>query len=768
MKRKLLIFFFLVFLFPESTEAGIGPYCENKINQSVLKNIDNLKIENIEVKVDKYKKWTRNSLKILIGNFRWIPQKYKKRFDATVSVKFENDLVCDFKARIRHSGDEKDHISLKGDSIIQSIDVHLKTGHIYGITKFKLLRPNTRGNHKDEILLTELLREFNYLAPRTAYVDAKINEVQSKMIFQEKATKELLEFNHRREGPILEGDERFMFRLAKNIPDNQLSNESIGMIPILEKGVNAMLAKQTNSSWTTRSKEHSQISYNSLSNLNLAYLLYSNKYKDDKNNFYYSNYTLDNSLLALYNPRNTLKLDIYNLIIFSTNGWHGLVPNNRKFYWNSIENYFEPINYDSNANINLGIGSYLLPFSEQIELAFNKLEDLLNQLNIQKFNKKIKFRGINLNDQEAAKKVNIIKNNLHTLKKMYQKIDPKILKHNINNMIEKKMWNKFYESIYEIDPNIYLVKQSPKNDLFEVCENKSFKCKSYNFNENQIKDLVEGRLIENNKEYQYLGKNVDADNLLISAKYKMIKLQDSYFYFDENVRYVHDKEKNEFNIYQGKLGAKTFFYEGFLKDIKINFFGYKNDINLLPPNYPIDQRGLTGCLSLILLKVKNVSIKSNDSSCEDAVNLINIKGSLNKIDITNSYGDALDIDFSIVDIDNINVSLAGNDCIDLSKGNYKLNKLNLLNCGDKALSVGEKSILQLNEINAEKTIIGISTKDSSVVTIENANIKDSEKCLEVKRKKQEFSGGILNINDLDCHNAVIINEIGSFINHKNI
>ena len=72
----------------------MGPYCDNKIKQSVLKNIDNLKIKNIEVKVDNYRRWTRNSLNIITGNFRWIPQKYKKRFNANVSVKFENDLIC--------------------------------------------------------------------------------------------------------------------------------------------------------------------------------------------------------------------------------------------------------------------------------------------------------------------------------------------------------------------------------------------------------------------------------------------------------------------------------------------------------------------------------------------------------------------------------------------------------------------------------------------------------------------------------------------------
>ena len=49
-------------------------------------------------------------------------------------------------------------------------------------------------------------------------------KAETKMMLQEKAAKELLEYNNRREGPILEGDQRFFFKLVENIPDNQLSN----------------------------------------------------------------------------------------------------------------------------------------------------------------------------------------------------------------------------------------------------------------------------------------------------------------------------------------------------------------------------------------------------------------------------------------------------------------------------------------------------------------------------------------------------------------
>ena len=63
-----------------------------------------------------------------------------------------------------------------------------------------------------------------------------------------------------------------------NLPNNQLSNWSIGVVPILEYGINAMFARQINTNWILRSDKHATISYNSLSNLNSAYLLYLNRY----------------------------------------------------------------------------------------------------------------------------------------------------------------------------------------------------------------------------------------------------------------------------------------------------------------------------------------------------------------------------------------------------------------------------------------------------------------------------------------------------------
>ena len=163
-------------------------------------------------------------------------------------------------------------------------------------------------------------------------VDVRINEANSFMIFQEKAAKELLEFNKRREGPIFEGDERFFFRSVEKLPSNQKSNWDIGVVPLMNNSVKHLLARQVNTNIMQKSKGLNEMSFNSSTNLNLIYLYYSNKFQDGTNNFNYFDYDLDNTLLAMFEPKNILKLDAYNLLIQSTNSQHGLAVNNRKFF----------------------------------------------------------------------------------------------------------------------------------------------------------------------------------------------------------------------------------------------------------------------------------------------------------------------------------------------------------------------------------------------------------------------------------------------------
>ena len=113
------------------------------------------------------------------------------------------------------------------------------------------------------------------------------------------------------------------------------------------------------------------------------------------------------------------------------------------------------------------------------------------------------------------------------------------------------------------------------------------------------------------------------------------------------------------------------------------------------------------------------------------------------------------------EIKKIEVSNALNDCVDFSAGVYKLNILNLRNCGDKALSVGEKSFLILDEIFAENIKTGIASKDSSIVKLKNAEFKNLKTCVSAYNKKREFSGGFIEMQNMKCENYLKKVEIDS-------
>ena len=171
---------------------------------------------------------------------------------------------------------------------------------------------------------------------------------------------------------------------------------------------------------------------------------------------------------------------------------------------------------------------------------------------------------------------------------------------------------------------------------------------------------------------------------------------------------------------------------------------------------------LTGCLTFIDSYVENINIISKFSVCEDSINFIRTKGSINNIVIENSLSDALDLDFSNIKISSLFIKKAKNDCLDMSFGKYILEDALIEDCGDKGISLGEKSNLRVDKAKISNTEIGFAAKDSSVVHLNDTHI-DSNICLAAYRKKQEFLGAIIKYNNLNCSNKKIINQKGSVV-----
>ncbi len=754
----LIILNFVFFSNLKSENQTQLPGCNNKISKNFILNHLEFKIKTIEIDTHDYRNWIVNNIRIITSNTRFIPNSFKKRFNATISVTYDNGVKCILIGRVRHSGDAKDHITFKDNSIIQSLDIVLDEGNIKGITRFKLFKPDVRGVLEDVVIQTQILRNFGFLAPRSFKVDARINETKSIMLFQEKAAKELLEYNNRREGPILEGDQKFFFELVKNIPDNNLSNWSVGTPVLRNKSSKVMLSKLTNANLINKGEIHKQISLDALNKLNLIYLYWSNRFQDSKNNFFFFDYDLDNTLLSLFNKDQIIKLDEYNLFMQATNSHHALSASNRKFYWNSIENFFEPIMYDANPDIEKDFSTTTtvinrLPISKYFLKSIDNLELKLKNININELHEKTLLSGLSLTEEKLRTKINKIKKNLKVIKTNYEKnLTQETISYNNYNYIDNIL-KKFNENLSEIKPETYLLKHR-KNDLFR-CKVYLENCELFDIMDKDLVKLLEGEFKKDNIYYQYIGNNLDLKDFDEKKKYKYRKFLNTNIIYDEGIQIEIDEEKNLLRIEQKKIGARLSIINGSLENTTIFYNGI--DINnekektLNPPlNYPIDNKGLTGCISLINLNLKDINLSASNSNCEDTINFINSKGTVGNILIENSYSDALDVDFSKLKIKNIKIFNALNDCVDFSYGIYEIGELDLKNCGDKGVSIGEASSVIIDQVNVDKSETGIATKDSSNLKLHSGIIKNSETCISAYNKKQEFLGAFIEIGSVNC------------------
>ena len=721
-------------------------------NSYKKKNL-NYELSLVNIEINDYKKWQVNNLRILTNNTHFIPSKFKKKFLSKVKFLYNNNSSCTFNAKIRVHGDLKDHILYKDGKVFQSLDVHLIDGHINNITKFKLFLEGTRGNYKEEIFMTELLRKLGYLSPRTKKVSVKLNNENLNMLFQEKTTKEFLEFNKRREGPILEADEKYMMRFASKIQNNP----NINWPKVFEQfklGQKIQLSKQTNSNWSVKNYYFLKNSFDAVNKLNFVYLNHLKLMSDLKDDYSILNITLSNELLAQKSEIYEKKLNIYNILILAANGQHALYANNRKFYWNSFDQYFEPIYYDGNFKINQKPEKTNLLFDENFKNSFEDLSILIDNLDKEEFFKSIIQNNPSFNKDEIVEYFSNLENNINYLKKIYDneksKYSPNI------NYKYNELTEIFFDNLenQKIDIKLVsLIPQKKKEKLnFMVCNLNLEDCqKNINFSKENLKQLLESKLKINNHNYQFLQPEIPSQNL-----YKKILLNDEFFekvsfFIDKESFYSFDKKKKVFEVFQGNEKSRAFFKDGKINDVTIRFHGINQQLdNIILNQY--DYNTLTGCLSFININFSKTNLETQNSNCEDGINILVSNGVLNTLNVNDSSFDGVDIDFSDLDIKKVNVTNALNDCIDLSGGNYNVKDLNLSNCGDKGVSVGEQSTIKAKNINIQNVDIGIASKDTSYTEINKANITNAKKCLTAYKKKQEFNGAHILVKDLSCKN----------------
>ena len=229
----------------------------------------------------------------------------------------------------------------------RSLSLRLINGNILNAVKFKLLLPETR-NNLHEILGSLLMKNVGFIVPETFQVKTNINGSEAIMLFQEDATKEILERNRRREGPIFEGDENILWSY-KNYENFFLKKLS--------------LARLINKKWFLKGKSAEFVSLNSFIKIQKAFVEYS------------QNMVINKQLIIFPNNLANNSFQEYFLTLLAMNGAHGLRPHNRRFFFNSLSNFFEPIYYDGD----LALDKKGVEFSGHFKIDNDLLKNAFNE-----------------------------------------------------------------------------------------------------------------------------------------------------------------------------------------------------------------------------------------------------------------------------------------------------------------------------------------------------------------------------------------------------
>ena len=206
----------------------------------------------------------------------------------------------------------------------------------------------------------------------------------------------------------------------------------------------------------------------------------------------------------------------------------------------------------------------------------------------------------------------------------------------------------------------------------------------------------------------------------------------------KNIKTEIDINEKKFYIKSTAPKGWILIRDAFVEDWTI-FFNENQLNNKNEEVFPrFNKRGLTGCLNFYKTKFINTNIKINNSSCEDGLNIMNSKGTLNQVNIKNASSDGLDLDFSKFNINNLNVSNSSNDCLDVSGGQYYIKNGYLKSCFDKGLSVGEKSNVIVESLKVESANIAVSVKDYSNINLKSIFTKDTPILYRSKAKNKNL------------------------------
>jgi len=282
--------------------------------------------------------------------------------------------------------------------------------------------------------------------------------------------------------------------------------------------------------------------------------------------------------------------------------------------------------------------------------------------------------------------------------------------------------------------------------------------KDYYLNRYNKYFVLNGNFIELKKNYTLIDEDIYIPKDLIVKIFpgQKIILINNAFIFSDSPWLVGGKKERVFisgkkdNFGGGVVISKTNSMSKFTNTSFSYLNGINKNINLLAEQYI-----LLGAININQSEVIFEDVEFKTINAEDALNIIGSKFKISNSNYEDISSDAIDIDFGIGEILNSNFSNIKGDAIDFSGSKAKLSNIEFSHVGDKLVSVGENSIVDINYIVGKDSFVGFASKDGSTLKGNNINFNNVNIPFSSYVKKSEYDKAILKVNDVHYQNYLI-------------
>ena len=197
-----------------------------------------------------------------------------------------------------------------------------------------------------------------------------------------------------------------------------------------------------------------------------------------------------------------------------------------------------------------------------------------------------------------------------------------------------------------------------------------------------------------------------------------------------------DKKSGAIVIMQAKEGSK------------LRYVVFKNQNTLAYKGW-----NLTGAVTFYESDVDILGCQFVDNQCEDALNIVRSEFVVKDCFFQNIFSDAFDADFCKGDVEHCGFKDIANDALDFSTSVIDIFDCKMDMIGDKAISAGEHATITAKKVEVNHANIGFASKDLSILTLDDVLIKNSSKGFTAYQKKPEYGPATINLKSHQMKNV---------------